>query len=184
MEEKKQIKKIFNFFDILYYLIVGFLIIICVSVIIQQHFERDKIPNIFGYKLFMINKDYMHETLEEGDLVITKNIDPMKLNVNDLVAFRNSQNLVTIHEIIDIDKNSENSRFIMKTLDNEVSFNKYVSSERIEGIICLKIPILGKIILFLIEPVVLLIIIAIILIIGYLLYLKAKKSDNINDIKN
>ena len=132
------------FFDFLYYLIVVFLISICISIIIQQNLNKDKIPDIFGYKIFMINEHYMHETLEEGDLVIVKNVDPNDLKIGNIVAFRNSQNLVTIHEIIDID-DTNNSKFVMKTLENEVKYNKYVNDSGIEGILKYKIPLLGKI---------------------------------------
>ncbi|MBR1883656.1 MAG: signal peptidase I [Clostridia bacterium] len=178
MEKRKNNKnRLQTFFDLLYYLIVSFLIIICISIIVQQHLDSNKIPNIFGFKLFMINKDYMHETLEEGDLVITKNVDPNELKLHDIVAFRNSQNLVTIHEIIQINNEDSNSKFVMKTLENEVQYNKYVNEPRIEGILCLKIPYLGKIILFIIEPIVLAMVIAVILIVGFVLYLKAKKED-------
>ena len=161
----------------IYTLLIAILILVDVSLIYQQIFYKDKIPSILNHKIFMIGKDYMDETLNDGDLIFTKNIEPTEIKVGDIIAFRNSNNLVTVHEVLEIDNTKNNEKFITKTAENEVQFNKYVNFSRLEGILVYKIPMLGKIILFIINPIVLFSIILIILIVGFVLYKLAKKQE-------
>lgn len=176
--EEKKTKKISSIIaNILYFLIITVLILIDVSLIYQQIVYKDKIPNILGYKMFMIGKDYMDESLCDGDLVFTRNIDSDNVNVGDIIAFRNANNLVTIHKVLEI----SDSKYTTRALQNEIESNKHVEFERLEGILVYKIPIVGKVILFIINPIVLTAILLTILIIGFILYKIAQKHEKSAD---
>ncbi len=124
------------------------LIIIIINIFYQLIVYPDKIPHIFGYKIFMIFDEYMDDSIEFGDLVFTKNVNPNDLQIGDIIAFRNKRNTVAIHKIIDANTNM----FTMKTLINETNDTKYVNKENVEGILVYKIPRLGAIVYFIQQP--------------------------------
>lgn len=187
----KRIRNIIG--DVIYYVILIPLIIITLMVVYQSIAYPDKIPNIFGYKLFMILDDKMDETVEYGDLVFTKNIDCNILKKGNIIAFRNGVNTVTIHEIIDIEEKKEidqetneekmKKTFTMQTATNETLDTKYVEDEKVEGILVKRIAKIGTIIMFIQKPIHLLIIIAIILVIGAFVYFIAAKLDKRDMLK-
>lgn len=163
--------------DIIFYIIFIPIIALIVIILWQVITEPEKIPNIFGYKMFIIIDGKMDESIDYGDLAFTHNINPDELKLNDVIAFRNEMNTVTIHKIIDINKVKESRRFTMRTAINETSDTKYVNGERVEGILVGKIPKLGAIILLIQKPLVIILIILIILIAGLIAYYIAQQLD-------
>lgn len=169
--------------DIVYYAFLIPLTLAALIVVYQTIRYPDRIPDVFGYKIFMIMDEYMDDSVKFGDLVFTKNIATEKINIGDIIAFRNGQNTVTIHRVIDIseDKNSdtdENTKmFTMNTLENETLDTKYVSSDKIEGKLVHTIPKIGLIIMIIQDPLITVSIILVILIIGLIIYYIAQELD-------
>lgn len=164
--------------NIIYLIIIIPLLIITLMVIYQSIAKPDKVPDIFGYKLFMILDENMEETLEYGDLTFVRNISIDELKIGDIVAFRNATNTVTIHRIEEIRETEEHSKiFIMKAQENEAADTRNVKEEKIEGILIKRIPKIGLWILVFQEPLVTLLVIIIILIIGSIAYYIAGKLD-------
>ncbi len=164
--------------DVIYLTIIIPLLIITLMVIFQSITKPNKIPNIFGYKLFIILDEKMEETLKYGDLVFTKNINTDNIKEKDTVAFRNAMNTVTIHKIEKIAKAEDDSKvFIMHTQENETEVTKNVNEEKIEGIVVKRIPKIGIWIMILQKPLVLLVVIIVILIIGLIAYYIAWRLD-------
>ena len=163
--------------DIMYYLVLAFLIGISCTIILQNIIVPERIPDIFGYKLFAVMDDKMEESLYYGDLVISENIETDKLVVGDLVAFRNKTNKVTIHRIIKIDKQNDEFIFTMNTASNEVGDTKFVSEKNIEGIIVNRIENLGVVILIMQDPLIFIFLLCVILSIGLILYYVAQELD-------
>lgn len=142
----------------------------------QKIFSPEKIPDIFGYKLFIIMDKNMEESLKKGDLVVVKNVNIDNLKKEDIVAFRNENNTITIHKIKKIKEFKNHSKsFIMNAKINELLEN--VTEEKIEGILTKRIPKIGALLLFIQEPIVTLIGVIIILIIGLIAYIIASKLD-------
>lgn len=177
-------KNIFDILlDIIYLIFIIPLLIITLMVVYQSIKYPDKVPDIFGYKLFIILDEKMEETLEYGDLIFTYNINVDELKVGNIVAFRNLANTVTVHRIEEITKTEEGSKvFMMKTQENEVFDTKSAKEEKIEGILTKRIPKIGLLIMILQEPLVMLLIIIIISVIGLIAYCIAAKLDE-RDIK-
>ena len=149
--KKNNISKIFNIFEnIIYYAILIPLVIVTLMIVYQQIVFPDKIPHIFGWKLFIIMDEYMDDSIEFADLVFTKNIEPKDLKVNDVMAFRNATNTVTIHKILEIeeeekiDEITQEERLVrtfkMKTLKNETNDTREVPDSKVEGILKHRIP--------------------------------------------
>lgn len=141
----------------------------------QKIFSPEKIPDIFGYKLFIIMDKNMEESLKKGDLVVVKNVNIDNLKKEDIVAFRNENNTITIHKIKKIESKNHSKSFIMNAKINE--FLENVTEEKIEGILTNRIPKIGSLLLFIQEPIVTLIGVIIILLIGLIAYFIAAKLD-------
>ena len=177
---RKKQKVLFIIEDIIFYTILIPLIVITATILFQVITEPDKIPDIFGYKMFMVLDGNMDTSIEYGDLVFTKNICAHKLKVNDVVAFRNNTNKVTIHRISNKKIEEENITFTMITAQNEVGDTKYVKDEQVEGILIHRIPKIGLIILIIQEPAIMILIVSYILIIGFIVYYIAQELDKID----
>lgn len=119
--------------SLIYYAILIPLLAIALMIVYQSITEPDKIPDVFGWKIFMILDGNMDESIEYGDLVFTKNIDTKMLKENDVIAFRNAQNTVTIHRIINIENKEENRLFYTNALPNETNDTKVVKDTKVEG---------------------------------------------------
>lgn len=173
--------------DIIYICIIVPLIAIDIYITFQLIFEPDKIPDVFGYKMFIVLDESMDESIEYGDLVFTKNVCTNDLKTNDFIAFRNTMDTVTLHKIIhvsekiEVDNTINDTRtvktFEMKALENETNDTKYVKDNRVEGIVINKIPKIGAIIYYIQEPIITTIICVIIILIGIVADYIAKKLD-------
>ena len=136
--------------NLIYYSILIPLVIIALMIIYQQITDKDKIPNVFGWKMFIILDEYMDDSVDFGDLVFTKNIDPKELKQGEVIAFRNGTNTVTLHKILDFndkkgfDPKTKEERIIrtfkMNALENETEDTKNVIDTKVEGILKHKIP--------------------------------------------
>ena len=171
----KNLKKLVE--HLIYILILIPLIIVTIDVSYQVIVYPDKIPDVFGYKFFIIFDQYMDSSLKYGDLAITYNKQPEEIKPNDIIAFRNGANTVTIHKVNKIENQNDILTFNMKTLANETNDTKNVSEEKLEGLLICRIPKLGGIIYFIQKPISMLIISCIILFVGGICIFIAGKLD-------
>ena len=181
-ETTEKIKQTSLLEDIIFYIIIIPLIVMAITIIWQKVTQPDKIPDIFGYKMFVVLDEKMDKSIEYGDLVFTHNIATKELKKSDLIAFRNQTNKVTIHRIIDITKAENGQQFEMENSLNEVGDTKYVNEAQVEGIIIHRIPGIGLLLYNFQKTHVILIIIGIVLVIGLIAYCIASKLDK-RDIK-
>ena len=163
--------------DIIFYVIIIPLILICITIIWQRLTEPDKIPDILGYKMFVVLDGDMDQAIEYGDLIFTHNIAPENLEKSNLIAFRNNTNKVTIHRIIKITEDDIGRQFEMQNSVNEVGDTKCVKENQVEGLIIHRIPNIGIILYKIQEPYIILILIGIVLLIGIVAYYIAGRLD-------
>ena len=138
--------------NVIYVLILLPLIIVSARIAFQKVFYPEMIPDIFGYKMFVILDDNMDESLKYGDLVVTYNKKANDLKENELIAYRTDINTVTIT-------------------------SKNVNIDKFEGAVVNRIPKLGSVLYFISQPIVMLVISCIILSIGGVWIYFAKKLD-------
>ena len=160
--------------DVIFYVFIMPLVVITAAILLQTIIHPERIPNVFGYKMFIILDGNMEQSISYGDLTFTKNIDTNKLRVNDIIAFRNAEKKVTLHKIADITEEKMEKTFVMETTANETKDTKYVKEEAVEGILVKKIDKIGLIIMYLQEPFVFIFLTCFILIIGLILYYNAQ----------
>ena len=163
--------------DIIFYVIIIPLILISITIIWQRLTEPDKIPDILGYKMFVVLDGDMDQAIEYGDLIFTHNIAPENLEKSNLIAFRNNTNKVTIQRIIKITEDDIGRQFEMQNSVNEVGDTKCVKENQVEGLIIHRIPNIGIILYKIQEPYIILTLIGIVLLIGIVAYYIAGRLD-------
>lgn len=155
------------------------LIIITTNIGYQLLVYPDKIPNIFGYKFFMITNDQMDGCTEYGDLIFTKIIDIDEYKVGDIMAFRNSMNTITVHRISEINTSiADNAKvFTMQTIENETDDTKYVREMHVEGRMVGRFAKWGLVVLTAQDPRILLLMLIIVAVGGLIAYYIAQQLD-------
>ncbi len=176
---KKWYKNWGNWLIIIATIILVPILLINIWIMYQANTEKDKIPNVFGYKPFIVLSGSMETKIHKGDLIITKIIDPKTLKINDVIAFRDAENTVTTHRIIDIVEDDGETYFITKGDNNNTQDENLVEYNDVEGLYLTRIPNVGNIMNSLSEPTTIVIVImgiTIIFIIGFSISNKKQKD--------
>lgn len=172
---EKRKRKINMFSKILYIIVIILmynLVLVAISFISKQDFN-----GLFGYKAYNIVTSSMEPNINIGDIIITKNVkDQDDLNVEDVISFKQNGEVVT-HRIIGIEEVNGEKRFITKGDNNNIPDLEKITFLQIEGKKIITIPYLGKIVEFLENRVIFLIIILIILILYLYRLNKVEKSE-------
>jgi len=146
--------------------ILVFLVFICISVFIQTRVNPNKIPSIFGYKPFVVLSGSMETEIFKGDLVVTREVDAESLQKNDIVAFRDSENHVVTHRVVDIvDENGE-KRLVTKGDNNNNNDSDMVNVKDVEGKYLFKMSGFGNFVMIMQEPLTLVVVLVVILVAG------------------
>lgn len=176
MKGKKWYSDISNWLFGLLLLILIPILAVNIHIMVQAKNDKDTVPNILGYKPFIVLSGSMETKIRIGDLIITKIIDPSSLKVDDVIAFRDEENTVTTHRIIDIIEKDGTNYFVTKG-DNNSSQDRYlVKYKDIEGIYITRIPGVGQALNELSKPTTMIIVILGITIIFILLFSISNKK--------
>ena len=143
MEGKKWYKKLSNWFFILIVIILILFLSVNLYIMYQAKTQEDKVPSIFGYKPFIVLSGSMETEIHIGDLVITKEVDPKTLKKDDVIAFRDAENTVTTHRIIDLVDKDGQTLFITKGDNNNTQDQNLVEFDDVEGIYITRIAGVG-----------------------------------------
>ena len=146
--------------------VLVFLVVICASVFIQTKISPNKIPSIFGYKPFVVLSGSMESEIFRGDLAVTREIDVNTIQKNDIVAFRDKENHVVTHRVVDIIETNNEKKLITKGDNNNANDTGTVSAKDVEGKYLFKISGFGNFILMMQEPLTLFIVLAVIIVAG------------------
>ncbi len=178
-KDKKWYQKVSNWLIIIVCLILIPILLINIYIMYQAKTNKDEIPSIFGYKPFIVLSGSMETKIFKGDLIITKIIAPETLKVNDIIAFRDAEDTVTTHRIIDIVDKEGITYFITKGDNNNTQDQNLVELEDVEGIYLFRIPGVGSIMNSLSEPTTIIIIllgVTLIFIIGFTISTKKQRD--------
>ena len=182
--EKKETKKTSNYVvDIIISIIVLPIVFISVMVIYKSLVYPNEIPDIFTYKPFIILDGNMEISVEDGDLAITQIVDTNSLKKGDVIAFRTKENTVMLQRVLEIQKSQEGKKIIVNMPQNKADTTEYLDDKKVEGVLVNKIKGLGNILMYLQDPMSLLLNIIIILIVGLISYYIAGKMDKRDKMK-
>lgn len=179
-KEKKWYKKISNWVLVVACIILIPILCINLYIIYQAKTNKDEVPSVLGYKPFIVLSGSMETKIFRGDLIIVKEIDPSELVLEDIIAFRDADDTITTHRIIEIVDKDGITYFVTKGDNNNSQDQNLVEYEDVEGIYITRIPSVGNIMKTLAEPTTIMILglgITIIFIIGYSISNKKLKEQ-------
>lgn len=180
---KKNIKKgisIGEIFKIIFFIIAIPLLIMASIIMYKANRYPDKIPDVFGIKPMIVLSGSMETSIYTGDLVFVKMVDPQTLKENDVIAFRNEEDKVTTHRIIEVIKEDGQILFRTKGDNNAAEDANLVKTEDVEGIYFSRIAKLGNFLMFMQQPIGLAVILLIILVVGLICLYIIDKMENKN----
>ena len=144
-------KNIFNIIGkILWIMIMAILLIVLfinAVIIVKSYMYKDKVPDFMGWKPFITISNSMHPIIDEGDLVITKEVDTNTLKVGDIIAFRQGE-VVIARRIIEINETEEGIKIITKGDADSQANERIVFPNEVEGIFVHRIKRLGELAMF------------------------------------
>lgn len=149
----KTLKKINSIINIVFCIIFIPIIFINVCMLFQSFFNQNKVPEFFGYRSFIITSGSMEPILKKGDYIIIKHSNLNKINVGDIITFKQGNTMIT-HRVVEIVYNNENNNLQFRTKGdyNNVSDSELVTADNIQGKYINTVPFLGNIILFIQKP--------------------------------
>lgn len=173
----KWYRKLSKWLTIIICCILSLILILNISIIIQANVNKDEVPSIFGYKPFMVLSGSMESQIHKGDLIFVKIINPELLKENDIIAFRDQQDTVTTHRIIDIVSKDGVTYFVTKGDNNDSQDQNLVEFTDVEGIYTFRIGGVGNILASLSKPTTIIIILLLITVaFGLGFYASTKKQ--------
>ena len=174
-------KKTTEKFKILKSIVIVFLVAVLLFnliIMIKAKLKPNSVPSIFGYKPFIVLSGSMESEISVGDLVFVKEVDTDTLNVNDVIAFRDSNNLVTTHRIVKFVSTDNGTCYVTKGDNNNTTDDEIVCPKSVEGKYVSKISKVGNAILFIQKPLGFTIMMLIIVIVCILIYVFNNKNNN------
>ena len=145
-------KALFKVLKITVISILSIILVLNIYIMVQANLSPNKVPSVFGYKPFVVLSGSMESEISVGDLVFVKNVDVNTLKTNDIIAFRDNENLVTTHRIVDEIKIDNKRCFKTKGDSNNEEDEGTVCEKQIEGKYQGKIAKVGNIIIFIQKP--------------------------------
>lgn len=149
---KKWYQKVSNWVLIAICAILIPILVMNISIMYQANTNKDEVPSVFGYKPFIVLSGSMETEIKKGDLIIVEETDPESLKVNDIIAFRDAEDTVTTHRIIEIVEKDGVTYFITKGDNNDSQDQNLVELDDVEGIYTLRIPGVGNALNALAQP--------------------------------
>lgn len=168
--KNKWYQKISNWLIAIAFIILVPILAMNLYIMYQSQISKNEVPNVLGYKPFIVLSGSMESEIHQGDLIITKIIDPTTLKKDDVIAFRDSENTVTTHRIIELVEKSGTTYFVTKGDNNNTKDQNLVELTDVEGIYVTRIPGIGSIMMSLSQTstiIILILGITVIFIIGF-----------------
>lgn len=128
MKARKVCKVIGN---IVFYAVI--IAMIAISFLMIKAKKSGVQPSIFGYKFYIVLTGSMTPTIAPGDLVIVKDVEPVRVKAGDIITFASaSSKNITTHRVKSI-KNDKEIEFVTKGDANSVNDPNPVSQKYLIG---------------------------------------------------
>ena len=171
------VKKIKNVLCICMLIILLPILFISIVILINSYTNPEEIPSFYGWKPFIVLSGSMETQIKSGDIVVVQETDTKLLKVNDIIAFREDDIVIT-HRIVDIININGDIRYVTKGDNNNQNDDNYVNPVQIEGLYKFRIGLLGNFAMFLQTPIGLVVCLSIPIIILILVQATDSKDKN------
>ena len=173
-------KVIFRIIEIFAIMLILLILAVDLILIVKSNKNKDEIPSVFGYKLFIVMSGSMQSRINIGDLVVIQEVDSDILQKDDIIAFRDEKNKVTTHRIMEVIEENGKKSFITKGDSNLTNDKEQTNKDNLEGKMIMNIPKLGHFILFIQKPLGIVLILFTILVVVACVYMMETLSEREN----
>lgn len=163
---KKKPVSIGSIFKTIFFVITIPLLIIACIIIYKANKYPDRVPDVFGIKPMIVLSGSMETEIYTGDVAFVKIVDTSTLKEQDIIAFRNEEDKVTTHRIVEIVEQNGEKFFRTKGDNNNTEDVNLVATSDVEGIYFARIAGLGNFLMFMQEPTSLILVLLGILVVG------------------
>lgn len=148
----QMVKRVVTWTSNIFMIILLFICALTMYSIVQTKSNPEEIPTILGYKAMIVLTGSMEPVLEPRDLIVVKTIDPLKVKVNDVITYKNSQNTMVTHRVVDVKDAAGNIAYETKGDANNVKDEEIVQSDQLVGSLLFSIPKAGYLVTFFKSP--------------------------------
>ena len=152
--------------------LLSLILLFNIYIILQSILKPNEIPSFLGYKPFIVASSSMENTIYKGDLLIVKKESASKVEVDDIIAYKNNKDYI-VHRVFSITNEGD---FETKGDNNTDKDDYVVSKNSLEGVYKARIPYLGSILLYLSKTETLVIILLTIGLLGTILLILEEKK--------
>ena len=145
-------------------------------ILLNSIIHPDKVPSFFGWKPFIVLSGSMETEIYSGDLVVVKDVGTKGLKVNDIIAFK-SGDIVVTHRIVEIINEDGTIKYKTKGDNNNTQDVGEVLPEQVEGLYKFKVRKLGNLAMFMQTPIGMVACLSIPLLLLVLVHMKESKED-------
>ena len=92
-------KNIIKGLKITLFSLLAIILVILLIFVVKAEINSEKYPDFMGYKPMVTLSGSMKPNIMVGDLVVVKDLEDKELKENDIIAFRNNDDTITIHRI-------------------------------------------------------------------------------------
>ena len=150
--EKKKSINIGKVIKIIIFIIAFLNLFVAGTIMYKANRYPDQVPDVFGYKPMIVLSGSMETSIHTGDLVFVKMIDTTTLKKGDVIAFRNEENTVTTHRIVEIVYENGKQYFRTKGDANNAEDLNLVEMKDVERIYVGRLAKVGNFLMFMQQP--------------------------------
>lgn len=134
---------------------------------------------LFGYKFYDVLTGSMSPTINPGSLIIVKEIDDSEVKKGDVITFKGSSTSnLTTHRVVEVIEKNKNIKFQTKGDANDVLDPMLVDEGLLVGKVIVDIPYMGKVMSFINQYRVIIVILIIVYLCFGTFYKEAKTIKN------
>jgi len=153
MKKQKRILKILaSGIAILLCIILIPILVMNLTIIVKSYLNPNEVPDFLGIKPFIVVTGSMEGTIDGGDFIVTKVVDPETLEVGDIISYSIDSSVIT-HRIIEKTEVDGQPAFITKGDANNTEDQEPVTFDQVESIYLFRIAGMGTLAMFMQTPV-------------------------------
>ncbi|GAA0070295.1 signal peptidase I [Clostridium sardiniense] len=128
--------------DIISYIAIAIVFIFMVISILSN-------VGLFGYKFYDVLTGSMSPTINPGSLIVVKKIDDNEVKEGDIITFKGSSTSnLTTHRVVEVIEKDKNIKFQTKGDANDVLDPMLIDGNLLVGKVVFDIPYMGKVMSF------------------------------------
>lgn len=123
-------------------------------ILVNSYIRPNEVPSFFGWKPFIVLSGSMETQIMTGDIAVVKEINTNELKENDIIAFKDNEDIVITHRIVEIVREDDGkAKYKTKGDNNNIEDDGYVYPDQVEGIYKFRVGKLGNLAIFIQTPV-------------------------------